>query len=111
MLPITRPPSCNELTHLKHTYISTTAQVKRLQQTAATDHNFSIYWVPRRTLVAEKILEDGGVLGDVTSSEWALYFHTLEPDLLSMELDDSYGELSLVSSELLDANVTILNSI
>lgn len=52
--------------------------------------------MPRRTLVCEKILEDEGVLGDVTIGEFPLHFLTLEPDLLSLELEDSFEELYLV---------------
>lgn len=46
--------------------------------------------------MGEKILEDEGVLGEVTSLEWPLYLQPLESDVLSMELDYSFGELYLV---------------
>lgn len=46
--------------------------------------------------MGEKILEDEGVLGDVNSVEWPLYFHSLDKDVLSMELNESFGELYLV---------------
>jgi hypothetical protein len=71
-------------------------QVKRLQKSAATDHEITIIWVPRRTLVSNKILEDQGVLGDVSISELALFFLPLENDLFSLELDDAFNELYLV---------------
>ncbi|KAI9828676.1 MAG: hypothetical protein M1832_001779 [Thelocarpon impressellum] len=69
--------------------------VKRLQQNSQADHDFSVFWVPRRTLVCEKILEDEGVLGDVSMFEFPLYFIPLERDLLSLELDDSFSDLYL----------------
>lgn len=47
--------------------------------------------------MGEKILEDEGVLGEVNSVEWPLYFHSLDKDVLSMELSESFGELYLVS--------------
>ncbi len=53
--------------------------------------------MPRRTLVCNKILEDAGVLGDVSVEEFPLYFVPLEQDLLSLELDDSFRDLYLVS--------------
>lgn len=52
--------------------------------------------VPRRTLVCNKILEDAGVLGDVSVEEFPLYLIPLEQDVLSLELADSFGDLYLV---------------
>jgi hypothetical protein len=74
-------------THLDH--------IKRLQRESQTGHEFSIFWVPRKTLVSEKILEEAGVLGDTTTSEFPLYFLPLEKDLLSLELRDSFSDLYL----------------
>jgi len=45
--------------------------------------------------VAEKILEESGVLGDTTIAEFPLYFLPLEKDLLSLELDESFADLYL----------------
>ena len=42
------------------------------------------------------IFEDAGVLGDVSVAELPLYFVPLERDLLSLELEDSFGDLYLV---------------
>ncbi|TVY44811.1 Vacuolar protein sorting-associated protein [Lachnellula occidentalis] len=69
--------------------------IKRMQRESQTGHEFSIFWVPRRTLVAEKILEESGVLGDTSIAEFPLYFLPLEKDLLSLELEDSFADLYL----------------
>src|SRR3978361_166310 len=69
--------------------------IKRMQRESQTGHEFSIFWVPRKTLVSEKILEEAGVLGDTTTSEFPLYFLPLEKDLLSLELEDSFSDLYL----------------
>lgn len=53
-------------------------------------------WVPRRTLVCNKILEEAGVLGDVSVEELSLYFIPLESDVLSLALENSLGDLFLV---------------
>lgn len=45
--------------------------------------------------MSEKILEEAGVLGDTTTSEFPLYFLPLEKDLLSLELEDSFADLYL----------------
>ncbi|KAL2064773.1 hypothetical protein VTL71DRAFT_3912 [Oculimacula yallundae] len=69
--------------------------IKRMQRESQTGHEFSIFWVPRRTLVSEKILEEAGVLGDTSIAEFPLYFLPLEKGLLSLELDDSFSDLYL----------------
>lgn len=70
--------------------------MKRLLQTGPGEHEFSLFWVPRRTLVGDKVLEDEAVLGDISISELPLYFIPLEKDLLSLELEDAFGDLFLV---------------
>lgn len=47
-------------------------------------------------MVCDKILEDQGVLGDVSIAEFPLYFVPLEKDVLSLELEESFTELYLV---------------
>ncbi|KAI9684094.1 MAG: hypothetical protein M1829_003364 [Trizodia sp. TS-e1964] len=70
-------------------------QIKQLQQNKQADHEFSLFCIPRRTLVTNKILESEGILGDVNISEFPLYFLPLEKDLLSLELSDSFSDLYL----------------
>jgi vacuolar protein sorting-associated protein 33A len=72
-----------------------TDHIKRMQRESQIGHEFSIFWVPRRTLVSEKILEEAGVLGDTSIAEFPLYFLPLEKDLLSLELNDSFADLYL----------------
>ncbi|KAJ9611797.1 Vacuolar protein-sorting-associated protein 33 [Knufia peltigerae] len=70
-------------------------QIKKLQKNVTVEHEISVIWAPRRTLVSNKILEDEGVLGDVNISELPLYFLPLEDDMLSMELDGAFHDLYL----------------
>ncbi|EAU38116.1 hypothetical protein ATEG_01359 [Aspergillus terreus NIH2624] len=70
-------------------------QVKRLQRNGTVEHEISIFWVPRRTLVSNSILEEAGVIGDVNIADMPLYFVPLEQDVLSLELGDSFGDLYL----------------
>ncbi|KAL1868044.1 hypothetical protein VTK73DRAFT_3869 [Phialemonium thermophilum] len=70
-------------------------QMRRLQRESQTGHEFHIFWVPRRTLVSDKLLEEAGVLGDANIAELPLYFLPLEKDVLSLELDDSFRDLYL----------------
>lgn len=71
------------------------AQIKRIQRESQTTHDFHIFWVPRRTLVSDQLLEEAGVLGDVNISELPLLFFPLEDDVLSLELEDSFKDLYL----------------
>lgn len=71
------------------------AQIKQLQRNGSVDHEITIVWVPRRTLLSNKILEDAGVLGDVSIQELQILFLPLENDLLSLELEDSFQDLYL----------------
>lgn len=60
------------------------------------EHEFSIFWVPRRTLVSNSILEEAGIIGDVNMAEFPLYLLPLEQDVLSLELESSFSDLYLV---------------
>lgn len=76
--------------------IARLAQIKRVQKASPISHDFTVFWVPRRTLVCEKVFEEAGVLGDVTSLEWPLWLQPLDSSLLSLGLDDCFAELYLV---------------
>jgi len=69
-------------------------QIRKLKQSGG-ELEISIFLTPRRTLVADKILEEAGVLGDVNIEEFPLYFIPIEQDVLSMELQDSFKDLYL----------------
>ncbi|MCJ1332330.1 hypothetical protein MMC10_009022 [Thelotrema lepadinum] len=70
-------------------------QIQRLQQSSQSEHEFTVFVTPRKTLVCSKIFEDTGVLGDIVLDEFPLYFLPLDPDLLSLELEDSFSNLYL----------------
>lgn len=72
-----------------------TDQIKRVRRESQINHDFHVFWVPRRTLVADQIFEEAGILGDVNVSELPLSFFPLENDVLSLELDDSFRDLYL----------------
>ncbi|KAK1781887.1 Sec1-like protein [Copromyces sp. CBS 386.78] len=81
-----------ESAHHAHTIAD---QIKRLQHESQSPHEFHVFWVPRRTLVSDKVLEEAGVLGDTNVAELPLYFFPLDTDVLSLELDDSFRDLYL----------------
>ena len=47
-------------------------------------------FIPRRTIVCEKVLQDEGVYGDVSIGEFELDFIPFENDVISLELDAAF---------------------
>ena len=70
-------------------------QIRLVRSESKIDHDFTIIWVPRRTMVSNLILEEHGVLGEANITELSLHFVPLEADLLSLELEDSFSNLCL----------------
>ncbi|KAF8941229.1 hypothetical protein BGZ58_001033 [Dissophora ornata] len=58
-------------------------------------YTYSLFFVPRRTALCEKVLEDRGVFGSITKREYHLDLIPLEDDLLSLEWDSTFKELYL----------------
>ncbi|KAG0613467.1 hypothetical protein M758_6G104800 [Ceratodon purpureus] len=54
--------------------------------------SYSVFFMPRRTIVCEKVLEEEGVIGNVTIRECPLYFIPFDEDVLSLELERSFKE-------------------
>ncbi|KAH9879153.1 hypothetical protein J1614_002590 [Plenodomus biglobosus] len=75
------------------TVMAVADQIKRIRRDSSVEHEFSIFWVPRRTTVSDQLLEEAGVLGEASVSEWPLYFVPLADDVLSLELEDSVSDL------------------
>lgn len=71
-------------------------QIRLVRSESKIDHDFTILWVPRRTLVSDQILEEHGVLGEANIVHFPLYFVPLEQDVLSLELEESLSDLCLV---------------
>jgi hypothetical protein len=84
-----------QYTIFRHFFDLALEHIQRLQRESQTGHEFSIFWVPRRTLVSDKLLEEAGVLGDTSIAELPMYFIPLEKDLLSLELDDGFSDMYL----------------
>ncbi|KAK4565496.1 Vacuolar protein-sorting-associated protein 33 [Recurvomyces mirabilis] len=70
-------------------------QIRLVRSESKIDHDFTAIWVPRRTLVSNLILEEHGVLGEANITELAMQFVPLGHDLLSLELEDSFNDLTL----------------
>jgi len=57
--------------------------------------NFSIFLVPRSTLICEKILKDLGVFADVKIGEYPLDLIVFDPHIMSMEISSSFKECEI----------------
>ncbi|KAL8848593.1 MAG: hypothetical protein Q9221_006367 [Calogaya cf. arnoldii] len=75
--------------------IAIAGQIKRLQQVSSIEHEVSVIWVPRRTLVCNKILEEAGVLGDISVEALPLHFIPLDQDVLTLAYEDPFADLCL----------------
>jgi hypothetical protein len=54
--------------------------------------SYSVIFIPRRTIICEKVLEKVKATGNVTIGEYPLYFIPFDEDILSLELDRSFKE-------------------
>ncbi|KAI9007510.1 Sec1-like protein [Phycomyces nitens] len=63
------------------------SHIKQLAKQTGLKTDCSLFFVPRRTMVCERVLEEEGVLGDITLGDYAMDWIPYEDDLISMELD------------------------
>ena len=61
-------------------------------------HTYTVFLVPRMSTVVSQILEEEGVLGDVTLSLYNLQFIPLAEDVISLENESAFRDLWVVSS-------------
>ncbi|KAG2183749.1 hypothetical protein INT43_006760 [Umbelopsis isabellina] len=72
------------------------AQIRKDRQDTSKRIEYSLFFVPQRTMLCERVLEEEGVLGDITLGEYAMEWIPFEDDLISMELDNNtWKELNL----------------
>ncbi|GBB83477.1 hypothetical protein RclHR1_01020018 [Rhizophagus clarus] len=60
-------------------------------QKDASNYEYNLFFVPRRTMICERVLEEAGI----TIGEYHLDLIPFEDDLLSLELDNTFKELYL----------------
>ena len=59
-------------------------------------HTYTLFLVPRTSALVARILEEEGVLGDVTISAYDLQFIPLAEDVVSLEHDSAFREIWVV---------------
>ena len=62
----------------------------------AQKHTYTLLLVPRTSTLVSRILEEEGVLGDITISSYNLQFIPLAEDVISLENDNAFKELWVV---------------
>ncbi|KAG0173258.1 hypothetical protein DFQ28_011169 [Apophysomyces sp. BC1034] len=63
------------------------SHIKQMSQLCDQKVDVSLFFVPKRTMVCERVLEEEGVLGDITIGDYAMDWIPYEDDVISMELD------------------------
>jgi len=61
-----------------------------LSSRLGTELEYSVFFMPRRTMVCEKVFQEEGIAADVILSEYPLDFIPFDSDILSLELDGAY---------------------
>ena len=56
-------------------------------------HTYTLFLVPRTSTLVSRILEEEGVLGDVTISSYNLQFIPIADDVISLEYDSAFKEI------------------
>ena len=67
-------------------------QIKRHNR-EGQKHTYTLLLVPRISILVSRILEEEGVLGDVTISAFNLQFIPIAEDVISLESDSAFKEL------------------
>ncbi|PCH34073.1 Sec1-like protein [Wolfiporia cocos MD-104 SS10] len=73
-------------------------QLKRLAR-ESQKHTFTLLLVPRTSTLVTRILEEEGVLGDISISSYNLQFIPLADDVVSLEHDNAFKELYVDGDE------------
>lgn len=56
-------------------------------------HTYCIFLVPRESTLIKRILEEEGVLGEVTISSFIMQFIPLSDDVVSLENENAFKEI------------------
>ncbi|KAH7915699.1 Sec1-like protein [Hygrophoropsis aurantiaca] len=67
-------------------------QIKRHAR-ESLKHRYTLFLVPRTSTLVSRILEEEGVLGDVTISSYNLQFIPIAEDVVSLEQDNAFKEI------------------
>uniref|UniRef100_A0A7S4KP01 Vacuolar protein sorting-associated protein 33A n=1 Tax=Paramoeba aestuarina TaxID=180227 RepID=A0A7S4KP01_9EUKA len=83
------------LCHPRVEYMKTIARHIHHDKKQGKEKRYCIVFVPRRTIIAERVLEEEDVYTCVQIEEFPLDLIPFEKDVFSLELDDSYRQCTL----------------
>ena len=63
-------------------------------------HAYTLILIPRASTLVNRILEEEGVLGEVSISSYNLQFIPLAEDVVSLENDNAFKEIWVVRTRL-----------
>jgi hypothetical protein len=81
-------------------FIRNIDQIKR-HSAESQKHTYTLLLVPRTSTLITRVLEEEGVLGDVTISSYNLQFIPIADDVVSLENSEAFKEIWVVSSTVL----------
>jgi hypothetical protein len=71
-------------------------------------HTYTLLLVPRTSTLITRVLEEEGVLGDVTISSYNLQFIPIADDVVSLENSEAFKEIWVVGSIFLSLHCSLL---
>jgi vacuolar protein sorting-associated protein 33A len=82
-------------------------QIKR-NNAESQKHTYTLLLVPRTSTLITRVLEEEGVLGDVTISSYNLQFIPIADDVVSLENREAFKEIWVVGSTFLLLHCSLL---
>ncbi|XP_075362639.1 uncharacterized protein LOC142411888 isoform X4 [Mycteria americana] len=71
------------------------ADIVNADKMSGRSRKYKIIFSPQKFYACEMVLEEEGVLGDVTCDEWSFYLLPLDEDIISMELPEFFRDYFL----------------
>lgn len=74
-------------------------------------HTYTLFLVPRTSTLITRILEEEGVLGDVTISSYNLQLIPIAEDVVSLEHDTAFKEIWVVSPSSSESRLILISMV
>ncbi|NXA36129.1 VP33B protein, partial [Eudromia elegans] len=71
------------------------ADIVNADKMSGRSRKYKIIFTPQKFYACEMVLEEEGVIGDVTCDEWSFYLLPLDDDIISMELPEFFRDYFL----------------
>lgn len=73
--------------------------VVNADKAAGRHRRYKIIFTPQKFYACEAVLEEQGIIGDVTSDEWSFYLLPLDDDIISLELPEFFRDNFLAGDQ------------